>query len=246
MNETGTEKTVALVTGANKGIGFEVAQKLGKAGMTIYVGSRNRGRGEAAAKSLQSQGIDARFVELDLADASTIDKAAETIAAEQGRLDILVNNAGIVVEGDGTPGEADVDSIRRTFETNFFATVLVTQKMLPLIRKSKAARIVNVSSGLGSLTLNSDPNNEFSGYRILGYSASKTALNMFTIMLAKELKEEGILVNSADPGYTATDLNGHRGPQTVEEGASEVIRLATLPADGPSGGYSDMHGPRPW
>jgi NAD(P)-dependent dehydrogenase (short-subunit alcohol dehydrogenase family) len=241
-----TAKTVALVTGANKGIGFEVAQELGKAGMTVYLGARDRSRGEQAAKSLQEKGLDARFIELDLGNETTMQKAAEQIATEQGRLDVLVNNAGIVQEGDGTPGEADLDAVRRTFDTNFFATVMVTQKMLPLIKKSKAARIVNVSSGLGSLTLNADPNNEFSGYRILGYSASKAALNMFTVMLAKELRDLGVLVNAADPGYTATDLNGNRGHQTVEEGAREAVRLATLPSDGPTGGYFDMNGARPW
>ena len=246
MNDTGKAKTVALVTGANKGIGFEVAQELGKAGMTVYLGARDRGRGEEAAGTLRAKGLDVRFLQLDLADEGSMDKAAELISSEQGRLDVLVNNAGITVEGDGTPGEAELDAVRSTFETNFFATVLVTQKMLPLIRKSTAGRIVNVSSGLGSLTLNADPNNEFSGYRILGYSASKAALNMFTVMLAKELKEAGVLVNAADPGYTATDLNGHRGHQTVEEGAREAVRLATLPAGGSTGGYSDMHGPRPW
>jgi NAD(P)-dependent dehydrogenase (short-subunit alcohol dehydrogenase family) len=136
--------------------------------------------------------------------------------------------------------------VRRTFDTNFFQTARVTQILLPLIKKSAAGRIVNVSSGLGSLTLHSGPNSPFSGYLYLGYCGSKAALNMFTVLLANELRETGILVNAADPGYTATDLNNHSGPQTVEEGARETARLAMLPDGGPTGTYSDMHGPKPW
>ncbi len=246
MNNTGSKKTIALVTGANKGIGLQIARELGRAGITVYVGARDRGRGEAAAAELQLEGLEAHWIELDLANEATLDAAAKRIEGEQGRLDVLVNNAGVVAEGDGTPGQADLAAIRTVFETNFFATILVTQKLLPLIRKSKSGRIVNISSGLGSLTLTSDPSNLFSGYQILGYSASKAALNMFTVMLARELQDAGILVNSADPGYTATDLNGHSGPQTLEEGASEATRLATLPDDGPTGGYFSRHGAQPW
>jgi NAD(P)-dependent dehydrogenase (short-subunit alcohol dehydrogenase family) len=242
------EKTrVALVTGANKGIGYQVALELAEAGMTVYMGARDKSRGEEAAKTLKDKNLDVRFLSLDLLDEESIRSAAGVIESEQGRLDVLVNNAGIAATGDGSPAEADLAAVRRTFDTNFFATALVTQAMLPLIRKSSAGRIVNVSSGLGSHALVSDPDSGFSGYRLyVGYCASKSALNMFTIQLAWELKEAGILVNSADPGYTATDLNHHSGHQTVEEGAREAVRLATLPSDGPTGGFFDKDGPRPW
>ena len=159
---------------------------------------------------------------------------------------MLVNNAGITVQGDGPPSKADLDAVRRVFDTNFFATVAVTQAMLPLVRKSPSGRIVNVSSGLGSLALNSDPASPYAEVKILGYNASKAALNMMTVQLAYELRDTGIKVNAADPGYTATDLNNNSGPQTIEEGAEETVRLALLPDDGPTGGYSDRHGAVPW
>lgn len=237
---------VALVTGANKGIGLEVARKLGTAGLTVYLGARDEGRGRAAEEALKGEGLDVRFVRLDLADERSMLDAEAQIDRDFGRLDVLVNNAGIVQQGDGPPGEADLGAVKRTFDTNFFDTVRLTQIMLPLLKKSSAGRIVNVSSGLGSQTLHSLPESPFSGWGYLGYCASKTALNMFTILLAKELRESGILVNSADPGYTATDLNNHSGHQTVEEGAREAARLALLPAGGPTGTVSDMHGPKPW
>ena len=159
---------------------------------------------------------------------------------------MLINNAGITVPGDGPPSAAGLDAVRRVFETNFFGTLAVTQAMLPLLRKSPSARIVMVSSGLGSLALNSDPGSPYAEVKILGYNASKAALNMMTIQLAYELRETGIKVNAADPGYTATDLNGNSGPQTVEEGSEEIVRLALLPNDGPTGGYSDRSGTVPW
>jgi NAD(P)-dependent dehydrogenase (short-subunit alcohol dehydrogenase family) len=245
MSGSAEHHEIALVTGANKGIGFQVASELGKAGMTVYVGARDISRGEEAAKALHAKGCDARFVQLDLADSASVERAAAVIRAEQGRLDVLVNNAGITTPGDGTPGEADLAAVRRTFDTNFFDTVMVTQKMLPLLRQSKAGRVVNVSSGLGSLTLNSDPDFPYSGLRILGYQASKAALNMFTVLLAKELRDAGILVNSVDPGYTATDLNDNRGHQTVEEGSRETVRLALAP-EGVTGRFFDKDGSRPW
>ena len=158
----------------------------------------------------------------------------------------MVNNAGIADRADGPPGKANIDAVRRTFETNFFCTLAVTQAMLPLLRKSPSARIVNISSGLGSLTHNGDPTSEFAQFKFLGYNGSKAAVNMLTIQLAAELKETGIKVNSADPGFTATDLNNHRGRQTIQEGAAEAIRLALLPVDGATGTYSDRKGILPW
>ena len=239
-------KRVALVTGANKGIGFEVARQIAGAGCTVLLGARDKSRGEAAAAELQGEGLDVRYIAIDLGDRVTASAAAAAIDGEFGRLDILVNNAGIADRGDGPPSKANLDVIEKVLKTNFVDTVAVTQAMLPLLRKAPAARIVNVSSGLGSLTLNSDPNGPYAAVKLLGYNASKAALNMLTVQLAYELRDTAIKVNSADPGYTATDLNGNSGPQTVPEGAAETIRLALLGEDGPSGTYSDSKGIVPW
>src|SRR5579859_7553495 len=214
-----SSKQIALVTGANKGIGFEVTRRLGMAGMTVLLGARNAALGEAAAARLRGEDLDVRFVELDVVRLATIDAAASKIAADFQRLDVLVNNAGINDPADGSPGSADLAAVRRVIETNFLGAVAVTQAMLPLLRKAPAGRIVNVSSGLGSLTWNADPNWEYAPVKLLGYNASKAAMNMLTVQLAYELRGTAIKVNSADPGYTATDLNGHRGHQTVEQGA---------------------------
>ncbi|HME24094.1 MAG TPA: SDR family oxidoreductase [Acetobacteraceae bacterium] len=237
---------IALVTGANKGIGFETARQLGKAGICVLMGARDTRLGEAAAATLKAEGLDVRFIHLDLRKPDTIQAAAATIEAEYGRLDVLVNNAGIVDRADGPPSRTSIDAVRRTFDTNMFGALAVTQAMLPLLRKSASARIVNVSSGLGSLAHNSDPGWQFSHVMFLGYSASKAALNMLTVQLAAELRDTGIKVNSADPGYTATDLNDHRGHQTVSQGAAAVIRLALLPDDGPTGAFFSANQLEPW
>jgi NAD(P)-dependent dehydrogenase (short-subunit alcohol dehydrogenase family) len=243
-----TKKTrkVALVTGGNKGIGFEVGRQLGRAGLFVLLGVRNQTLGDAAATKLREEGCEVRAILLDLSRNETISKAAELIASEYGRLDVLVNNAGIADPGDGPPSKAASAAVRRVFDTNFFATLAVTQAMLPLVRKAEAGRIVNVSSELGSLSLNSDPKWKFAPYKLVGYCASKAALNMMTVQLAYELRDTAIKVNAANPGFTATDLNQHRGTQTVEEGAAETVRLALLPADGPTGGFFDRFGANPW
>jgi NAD(P)-dependent dehydrogenase (short-subunit alcohol dehydrogenase family) len=241
-----TTDRIALVTGANKGIGFEIARQLAKRGMTVYVAARDRGRGSVAAEKLQGEGLAARFIELDVLREETIRQAAATIEAAHGRLDVLVNNAGIADRQDGPPSQAHLDAVRRTLLTNFLGPAAVAQAMLPLLRQSPAGRIVNVSSELGSLALNGDPGWEHVWAKFLGYNASKAALNMLTVQLAYELKDTPIKVNSAGPGYTATDLNDNRGTQTVEEGAAEAIRLALLPADGPSGGFFSSAGPVAW
>jgi NAD(P)-dependent dehydrogenase (short-subunit alcohol dehydrogenase family) len=237
---------IALVTGANKGIGLEIAGTLARQGMRALLGARNTELGGAAAAHLKEQGLDVQFLELDLGRPDTLQDAAAWIEKHAGKLDVLVNNAGITVAGDGPPTKADIDAVRRVFETNFFGTLAVTQAMLPLLRKSDAGRIVNVSSGLGSITLNGDPAWEFASVKILGYNASKAALNMLTVQLAAELRDTPIKVNSADPGFTATDLNQHRGYQTIEQGAAEAIRLALLPEDGPTGGFFNSSGANPW
>src|SRR5262245_8933787 len=214
--------------------------------MTVYVGARDGGRGPAAAEQLQGEGLAARFVELDVLREGTIRAAAATIEAAHRRLDVLVNNAGIADRGDGPPSRADLDAVRRTLLTNFVGPAAVTQAMLPLLRRSPAGRIVNVSSVLGSLAQNADPGSGHARAAYRGSTASKAALTMLTVQLAFELKDTPIKVNSANPGYTATDLNDHRGTQTVEEGAAEAVRLALLPADGPTGGYFSSAGPGPW
>ncbi|WP_437623908.1 SDR family oxidoreductase [Sorangium sp. So ce1151] len=240
------DRQVALVTGANKGIGLEVARQLGKRGMTALLGARDAERGKAAALRLREDGVDARFVRLDVTDGATIDAAARWIEAELGRLDVLVNNAGIALDMH-KPSECNLDEVRQIYEVNVLGVVAITKAMLPLLRRAAPhARIVNVTSGLGSLTLNTDPSWEHGGVNVIGYTSSKAALNMVTVQLAKELRGTGIKVNAADPGYTATDLNNNTGTQTVAEGAESTVTLATLGDDGPTGGYFDRRGRVPW
>ena len=249
------DKPVALVTGANQGIGLQIAKDLVAHGFTVLVGSRNLERGEAAAKEV---GPDARALQLDVTDQASIAAAAERVRNELGRLDVLVNNAaisntrmppGVSVEEyskSTRPSNVSLDELRAVFETNVFGVVALTQTMLPLLREAPAARIVNVSSGLGSLTLNSDP--AFPWRSIFGpvYPASKTALNAMTLAMAIELESTGIKVNAASPGFTKTNLNNYTGTQTVEEGAREPVRLALLGPDGPTGTFSRTDGLIPW
>ena len=239
-------KKVALVTGANKGIGREIARQFGKAGMIVLLGARDTVLGEAAAAKLREEKLDVHFLLLDLVRPETIAAAAASIAAQFQQLDILINNAAILDQADGPPSSADLNSVKRVMETNFLGTLAVTQAMLPLLRKSKAARIVNLSSGLASLEKNGDPGWDFAAFKLIGYNASKAALNMLTVQLAFELRGAGIKVNSISPGFVATDMNAHRGTLTVEEGAAGPVRLALLPPDGPSGGFFDQHGSHPW
>ncbi len=241
-----SSEKIALVTGANKGIGREVARQLAALDCTVLLGARNRVLGHEAAAQLAGESRDMRFIEIDLDDSATIAAAVDKIEADFGRLDILVNNAGMIPDGDGPASTSSTVAIERVLRVNFVATVAVTQAMLPLLRKSSCARIVNVSSGLGSLTRSGVSGSQNAANKYLGYAASKAALNMLTVQLADELCGTPIKVNSACPGYTATDLNHHRGTQTVEEGTVEIVRLALLPDDGSSGGFSDRHGIVPW
>jgi NAD(P)-dependent dehydrogenase (short-subunit alcohol dehydrogenase family) len=237
---------IALVTGANKGIGHEVARELARRGLFVLLGARDAALGEAAAAALQSQGLEARFIEVDLNRPSTLTAAAERIGAEFGRLDVLVNNAGISDARGGASSAADIAAVRRIFDTNFFGTLAVTRAMLPLLRRSSAGRIVNLSSELGSLAMNADPQWKYAAYKFLGYSASKAALNMLTVQLAAELRATGIKVNAVNPGFTATDLNHHRGTQTLAEGAAAALQYALIDNDGPSGGFFGADGPLAW
>jgi NAD(P)-dependent dehydrogenase (short-subunit alcohol dehydrogenase family) len=245
-------KPVALVTGANKGIGLQIAKDLAAHGFTVLVGSRNLEQGETAAKSVAA---DARALQLDVTNQASITTAAERIRNEFGRLDVLVNNAAISHAGkpgrslaemvkSARPSVASLDEVRAVFETNVFGVLAVTQAMLPLLREAPAARIVNVSSSVGSLRLNSDTDRlrSMSGT----YSWSKTALNALTIAFASDLESAGIKVNAACPGFTATDLNNFEGTRTVEQAAREPVRLALLGSDGPTGTFSNEDGPVPW
>jgi NAD(P)-dependent dehydrogenase (short-subunit alcohol dehydrogenase family) len=239
-------KKTALVTGANKGVGFEVARQIGRTGATVLLGARNQRAGEKAAAMLAGEGLATHFIAIDVADYGSVSAAAAAITNEFGHFDILVNNAGISDPADGPPATARLDAVERVLRTNFLGALAVTQAMLPMLRKAPSARIVNVSSGLGSLAQNGDPGYSSAATKLIGYSASKAALNMLTVQLGYLLRDTAIKVNSADPGYTATDLNGHRGLQTIPEGAAETIRLALLPDDGPTGTYSDNKGIVPW
>jgi len=240
------DECVALVTGGNKGIGFQVARELALLGGTVLVGARSEIHGKDAVSKLTSEGLRAVLIPIDVADQESI-RAAENLVRERyGRLDVLINNAGIAIDSGVSPSQLSIDNLKQTFETNFFGAFLVTQTMLPLLRNSDAGRVVNVSSGLGSLTLNSDPDFEFAAVKLLAYNSSKTALNSLTVQFAYELRDTSIKVNSADPGFTATDLNGNRGTRSVEQAAGIIIKLATLDESGPTGGFFDENGIVPW
>jgi NAD(P)-dependent dehydrogenase (short-subunit alcohol dehydrogenase family) len=267
------DTTIALITGANKGIGFETARQLAARGVTVLAGARDEARGIAAERALRDglrgglggdlrglRGLrddaDARFVPLDVTDATSVREAADWIEKEFGRLDILVNNAGIAV-GGGPPSETDLEAMREVYETNVLGVIMVTNAMLPLLRRAPAARIVNMSSEVGSIAAMTDPGSPLAQMPAgLAYPSSKTALNMITALYAKELRDTPIKVNAANPGYTATDLNGNSGFRSAAEGAegAEVsVHLATLDASGPSGtlwGYlwspRGAYGALPW
>ena len=248
--------TIALVTGANKGIGLETARQLAARGVTVLAGARDAARGREAERALRADGADARCVSLDVIDAASVQAAADWIEQEYDKLDILVNNAGIAV-GGGPPSATDLGAMRQVYETNVFGVIMVTNAMLPLLRRAPAARIVNVSSEVGSITAMTDPASPlFQMPAGLAYPSSKTALNMITALYAKELRDTTVKVNAANPGYTKTDLNGNTGYRSAAEGAEPVVQLATLPDDGPSGilwGYlwspeapQPPYAPLPW
>ncbi len=241
-------KKVALITGANKGLGFETARQLGAQGITILVGARDEARGTEAVAKLQAEGVDAHFIQLNVTDAATHANAAKFIEEKFGKLDILINNAGVLMDYGVPISAAPVANWRTTFETNVFSLIELTQTLLPLIKKSEAGRIVNLSSILGSLTLNRDPNSWIAASATMNtsYDASKAALNMFTIHLANELKDTNIKVNSAHPGWVKTDMGGEAAPMEIVDGAKTSVALATLPDDGPTGAYIHLGETLPW
>jgi NAD(P)-dependent dehydrogenase (short-subunit alcohol dehydrogenase family) len=243
------EKKVAFITGANRGIGFETARELGEQGITVVLGSRDLAKGEAAAASLREKGIDAEVVRYDSTDPATDGGVAKFIEDRYGKLDILVNNAGIMK--DEQPRSDTVltitrEALRETYETNLFAVVSLTQTLLPLLRKAPAARIVNVSSILGSLTLHSAPDSPLAFARAFAYNSSKTALNAFTVHLAMALKGTAIKVNSAHPGWVKTELGGSDAMLEVSEGGKTSAQLATIGEDGPTAGYFHLGESLPW
>ena len=240
-----TDKKIALITGANKGIGFEVARQIASAGWTVLAAARDEERGKAAAAKLQAEGLDVQFIHIDLDDHATARDAAETIRNQFGKLDLLINNAAIAGEGDATPSKVSVETVQTVMQTNYVGSVAVTQAMLPLLQHGGKTQIINVSSELGSVSLHNDPNWQYAPVKLLAYCASKAALNMFTVQLAYEFRDGNISVNSINPGYTATDLNNNHGTQTLEEGAAEIVRVALL--DVPvSGKFLDQSGEIAW
>ncbi|XVQ85787.1 SDR family oxidoreductase [Microbispora siamensis] len=240
-----SERTIALVTGANKGIGYEIAAGLGALGWSVGVGARDDERREAAVEKLRAAGVDAFGVPLDVTDDASVAVAAGLIEERAGRLDVLVNNAGVTGGMPQTPTTVDPATMRAAVETNVIGVIRVTNAMLPLLRRSASPRIVNMSSTVGSLTRQTTPGAE-TGPISAAYAPSKTFLNAVTVQYAKELRDTNILINAGCPGFCATDLNGFRGVRTPEQGAAIAIHLATLPDDGPTGGFFDDAGVVPW
>jgi len=243
------EGKVAFVTGANRGIGYETAKGLGELGITVVIGARDLAKGQAAAKQLQALGIKAEAITYDASQPASGDAAYEYFDQHFGKLDILVNNAGMLIEqimGKNNSGTVSTDVLQQTFQTNIFAVVELTQKLLPLIKKAPAGRIVNLSSILASLTLHSMPNSPIDPLKSFAYNASKTALNAYTIHLAHELRETNIKVNSAHPGWVKTELGGPNAPMEVADSGKTSVQLATLDDSGPSGGFFHEGEPLPW
>ncbi|MEV0297356.1 SDR family NAD(P)-dependent oxidoreductase [Nocardia sp. NPDC050710] len=252
---THTNQNVALVTGANKGIGHAVAQQLAARGMTVLIGARDAQRGEDAAAAMRAARGDVHAVTLDVTDPTAVQAAARQVEQRFGHLDVLINNAGITGSGqvspqdayDQAPSTVDLDMVRAVFETNVFGVIAVTNAMLPLLRRSPAPRIVNVSSHAASLTLTSDPDGPFATLLpSAAYNPSKSALSALTVQYANELRKDSVLVNAVAPGYVDTDSNNHTGHLTPAQGAAVVVRLATIGADGPTAGFFSADGPLPW
>lgn len=244
-----SEKKIALITGANKGLGLETARQLAAQGITVLLGARDLSKGEAAAKALKDDGLNVEAVKIDVDDRADHAAIAELIEKKFGKLDILINNAGILLDGSiGTNSTLTIseEDIKKTFDTNFFAVVALTKTLLPLIEKSEAGRIVNLSSILGSQTLHATKGSPIYEAKGFAYDTSKAALNSFTIHLAHALADTKIKVNSAHPGWVKTDMGTDAAPMNVVDGSKTSVWLATLPEDGPSGGFFHMQDTLPW
>ncbi|MBR1227679.1 MULTISPECIES: SDR family oxidoreductase [unclassified Bradyrhizobium] len=241
------QEKIALVTGATRGLGFETVRQLARKGVFVLLGARDLAAGQEKAEALRSEGLAVDAIEIDLNRPDTIDAAASTIDARFGKLDILVNNAGILLlDTDDFPSVAPLETLRESYDVNFIGTVIVTQKLLPLIRKASSGRIVNLSSSVGSLWWTGDINNPNPGVKWLGYAASKAAVNMLTVQLAFELKDTPIKVNSVCPGYVMTDLNRGGGYITIEDGVKASVKYALLDDAGPTGQFFNIDGPINW
>ena len=239
--------TIALITGANKGIGFEVARQLGSTGITVLIGARDKGRADAAVAALKKDGIDAHSVEIDVSNETSVIAAAKKIGEDFGRIDILVNNAGIMTEmAAGTrPKDLSLETLKQTFDTNVFGAFAVIKHFVPLLIKSRSPRVINVSSTLGSLNAMSDSSHPMHGVNFAAYNASKTALNALTVALAKDLAADRISVNSICPGWVKTDMGGDSAPRDVTQGASIIITMATS-GNPPTGTFVDENGSVAW
>jgi len=236
-----TPTTIALVTGANKGIGFETARQLGKRGIHVIIGARDGARGAEAVKKLTAEGVSAATLAIEVTDAASVVAAVKNVERRHGHLDILINNAGILdYAADAGPTATTLETFRRVFETNFFGLVSVTQAFLPLLRKSPAGRIVNLTSILGSIAEHADRNSPIYGKNFPAYDASKAAVNMFTVELSQALADTPIKVNSVHPGWVKTDMGGEAAPLEIVDGAKSSVALATIGADGPTGGFFHM------
>lgn len=243
------DKKVALITGANKGLGFETAKQLGEQGITIVVAARDEQKANDAAQKLKSAGVDAHPVVLEVTNSAGFASVYEFLEKTFGKLDILINNAGVAEPGDWTANTSTTvtqQTLRNVFDTNLFGLIELTQTLLPLIEKSPAGRIVNLSSILGSVSLSADPKSPIFRTKTVAYNASKAALNVYTIALAAELKKKNIKVNSAHPGWVKTDMGTSAAPMEIPEGAKTSVELATLPDDGPTGGFFHLGKPLPW
>jgi len=242
----------ALITGANRSIGLETAKQLSKQGIFVYLGSRDLAKGNEVIGTLTEEGFEnIKAIEIDVTSDDSIIAAKNIIEQEHGKLDILINNAGVLGVNPQTATETAVDDIKAVFETNFFGVIQVTQTFLDLLQKSDAPRISNITSGLGSLTLHSDPSWKYYQVKAAAYGPSKSALNAYTIVLAYELKDSAFKVNVIDPGYTATDFNHHSGPGTVESAASFIIKHTLTDENGTTGQFfsndiEDESGISPW
>ncbi|AEV95658.1 SDR family oxidoreductase [Pediococcus claussenii] len=237
---------ITLITGANRGMGLEIAKELGQKGQLILLGVRDVTGSQKVLDQLRSQGVRAELVSIDVTNEQTVEQAVKEVEGRHGHLDILINNAGIALDNYEKPSTLPISTIRKDFEVNFFGTILVTQNFLPLLRKSTSGKIINISSAVGSLTLASDPSTSIYQHSAMGYQASKSALNMFTIDLANELKETNITANVVNPGWVDTTFAGGGGNKTVEEGVQRTVELATMESNDINGTFSDSDGIVPW